>query len=93
MRLGGSRIGAGGLDWSNIAGTFWIGVTESLSGLGCCWTVLCERRCAGSIVAWLLCLIENDVSCGSSGEIGEERMESGESADRGGGARDANGGE
>jgi hypothetical protein len=37
--------------------------------------------------------IDRDVSRGSSGGIWEERLLSGESAERGGGARDVNGGE
>lgn len=65
-----------------------------MSGLaGWYWTEPCEWRGTGSVAAWMLGPIDRDVSCGSSGGTWEERLLSGESAERGGGARDVNGGE
>jgi len=94
----GVSIGDGGVDWSSIAGKFWSGEVNSVSRLGCCETMLREWRCAGSAVCMLgaFCMpgpIDSDVSCGCSGWIGEEWMESGVRPDRRGGASDANGGE
>jgi hypothetical protein len=88
----GESIGDGGVDWSNIVGKFWSGEANSVSRLGRCGTALREWCCVGSVV----CMpdpIESDVSCGCSGWIGEEWMESGVRPDRRGGASDTNGGE
>jgi hypothetical protein len=92
--LSGLPFGEGGLGWRRIAGRFWIGDMEPPSDLGCCdWVVPFEWRFKGSVAVWTPGPIDSDVSRGSSGEIGEVRMVSAESAERGGGARDVKGGE